>query len=864
MKNLIFLFFLTAVLSLSATTLTVSLDGTQDYTVIQSAINASDDGDTVLVHPGTYYENVIYNGHNITLASLELTTGDPQYIHTTIIDGNHQNSCVRICNDEEEVTLRGFTLIHGSGCPYYDGTITGGGGIYASFVGDVYLVNCQIKYNYATGGGGIFFYITEGAHFSGISVHDNFSYEANGGIAFADETNVIEFDANNLCSVYNNFGAGDIYCMNINECNVVVDTFTVAQPKHYFANYGWWRSAYENHNPYTFDIQHGYIEQVNQDLYVSPDGDDNNDGLSEGSPLKNIAVALNRIESDSLNPKTVHLAEGTYNLWDGERYFLVAPKQYVNIIGAGMEKSIIDANGYCCALTMLREHGDNILQDFCVQGVYALSNSTALYCSRSKNVQFLNLLIKDNTTDSHAGHYFVHGENVLYKNVHFLNNTSTMCYGGMEYEGRDVTFDGCVFDGNYAGSDDFFPTAALFCDYIEGDLILRNSIFRNNSGYSTNGSYSYIAVLDLHPLHEDESRIIVENNLFYDNAMEPGTILLVQNHTGEAHISGNTFVNNACTRKIILQNGNAEMYNNVFWDNSGYYYNVYVEDWAGTNYNVIMDYNDIEYGQQYIYHDAGDEFLDWGEHNVDVDPMFVSQFGYDYMLSADSPLIDQGQPEPWEELHPYDLLGNERIWDGDGDGIARMDIGCYEYQYMAPPEELAATQSGQDVLLTWDHPVRSLNGWNIYRDSSFVALSPAENGTQYTDFGAPTGDHYYYVTAQYGNIESTPTNTVSINVLSTEDNVTSPTFFLSNHPNPFNPSTTISYSIPSKTDVKLAIYNIRGQKVTTLVHETQEAGPHLITWQGIDHHGKPVSSGIYFYRLETQDNQLVKKMMLLK
>ncbi len=85
-----------------------------------------------------------------------------------------------------------------------------------------------------------------------------------------------------------------------------------------------------------------------------------------------------------------------------------------------------------------------------------------------------------------------------------------------------------------------------------------------------------------------------------------------------------------------------------------------------------------------------------------------------------------------------------------------------------------------------------------------------------------------------------------------------------NVPNPFNPSTTISYSIPGKTDVKLAIYNIRGQKVATLVHETQDAGPHSVTWQGVDHHGKPVSSGIYFYRLEAGDNQLVKKMLLMK
>ncbi|HPI26371.1 MAG TPA: hypothetical protein PLO57_07915, partial [Candidatus Cloacimonadota bacterium] len=71
-----------------AVTLTVKLDGTGDYALIQEAITASADGDTVLVHPGRYIENVRFNGKNITLASLEILTGDRDYVYSTIIDGN--------------------------------------------------------------------------------------------------------------------------------------------------------------------------------------------------------------------------------------------------------------------------------------------------------------------------------------------------------------------------------------------------------------------------------------------------------------------------------------------------------------------------------------------------------------------------------------------------------------------------------------------------------------------------------------------------------------------------------------------------------------------------------------------------------
>jgi hypothetical protein len=72
---------------LFSTTWHIKLDGTGNFITIQAGINASSHSDTVLVYPGTYYENINYNGKSITVASLELTTGNPQYISQTIIDG---------------------------------------------------------------------------------------------------------------------------------------------------------------------------------------------------------------------------------------------------------------------------------------------------------------------------------------------------------------------------------------------------------------------------------------------------------------------------------------------------------------------------------------------------------------------------------------------------------------------------------------------------------------------------------------------------------------------------------------------------------------------------------------------------------
>lgn len=80
-----------------------------------------------------------------------------------------------------------------------------------------------------------------------------------------------------------------------------------------------------------------------------------------------------------------------------------------------------------------------------------------------------------------------------------------------------------------------------------------------------------------------------------------------------------------------------------------------------------------------------------------------------------------------------------------------------------------------------------------------------------------------------------------------------------NYPNPFNPGTKIQYTIPTQNIVKLTVYNLLGKEIATLVNEKQSAGSHTVTFNGSN-----LTSGIYFYRLESGSQALVKKMTLLK
>ncbi len=87
---------------------------------------------------------------------------------------------------------------------------------------------------------------------------------------------------------------------------------------------------------------------------------------------------------------------------------------------------------------------------------------------------------------------------------------------------------------------------------------------------------------------------------------------------------------------------------------------------------------------------------------------------------------------------------------------------------------------------------------------------------------------------------------------------------LGNFPNPFNPSTTIFFSLDEPAEVELVVYNILGQEVTCLVSRWYDVGEYQVVWDGNDSRGNPVGSGVYFYRLRTGQQSQTRKMILLK
>lgn len=85
-----------------------------------------------------------------------------------------------------------------------------------------------------------------------------------------------------------------------------------------------------------------------------------------------------------------------------------------------------------------------------------------------------------------------------------------------------------------------------------------------------------------------------------------------------------------------------------------------------------------------------------------------------------------------------------------------------------------------------------------------------------------------------------------------------------NYPNPFNPVTSIQFNLPGASHTKVDVFNVRGQHVKCLANQKMQAGEHTLVWNGTNQNGQPVSSGVYFYKLETDDHQEIRRMVMMK
>ncbi|MCL1827744.1 MAG: carboxypeptidase regulatory-like domain-containing protein, partial [Candidatus Cloacimonetes bacterium] len=199
----------------------------------------------------------------------------------------------------------------------------------------------------------------------------------------------------------------------------------------------------------------------------------------------------------------------------------------------------------------------------------------------------------------------------------------------------------------------------------------------------------------------------------------------------------------------------------------------------------------------------------------------------------------------------------------------------------SPPRNVVATAVGRTVFIAWNAPLinsRELLSYTLYRTDESNIHYPTEwtfiadniTDTAYLHINGmqiEQGAFYYAVEAVYThNNTSEAVLSNIINCVSENDEafVSLITTLIGNYPNPFNPSTMIVFDKANDGKVLIEIYNLKGQKVKTLIDRFYTAGKYTVEWNGLDTHNAPCSSGLYFYRMQTEDKVLTKKMVLLK
>jgi hypothetical protein len=167
----------------------------------------------------------------------------------------------------------------------------------------------------------------------------------------------------------------------------------------------------------------------------------------------------------------------------------------------------------------------------------------------------------------------------------------------------------------------------------------------------------------------------------------------------------------------------------------------------------------------------------------------------------------------------------------------------------------------------------SINSW--VQASPLSGLIPRQSSMDldltFTTTDLELGDYWACLQIESNDpdetVYSVPIHMIVSNIVGVEDKVEVQIegFYLSqNNPNPFNPTTTISYNIEQADKVELVVYNMLGQKVRTLVNRQQTAKMYRVVWDGHDDHGAQVASGIYIYRLKAGENVAINKMIFLK
>ncbi len=632
-----------------------------DYDSIQSAIDASLDEDEIIVSPGTYMENINFNGKAITVASLFYTTQDTSYITQTVIDGGQLGSVVTFDNGEgANSVLTGFTITNGY-------STSAGGGIFTRDYCSPTLNNLQIINNQAESyGGGFYFGQYSTTTMEDVLIESNSAHNGGGG-AYSYYCDLIMEDSIIRNNVSESCGGG-IYA---EEANLQLDNILIENNSAingggiYFSGWSGYSELYSvfihmnqaNNGGGIYTHSEIYLENVTitNNLALSFCG-----GLYCSSASVTFAEEIskrcsiyqnegrNGIGNDIYSNYTQEVYLTAFSVLHPTNYYAEPLNHFTFDILFGVTQQI-DADLYVSPAG--NDENSGLSADSPLQ---TIEQAGSLICPSTENPHTIHLgagIYSNSATGERfpvylPDHVNLRGENRENVILDAEESSRVMQFSNDE----NITVSGITLtngNGYYGGG--------IYCQ--ESNLTLDDMKIINNSAVHNGGG-----------ILMENSNTIFKNLIIADNIAEYSGGGIYDDNCNSV-FSNITVTGNAAGifgGGIYSYDGDTIIINSIFWNNSPL--EIYS---AGFEALLTIAYSDIKEGEAGVIKNYG--FVNWLDGILEENPLFVDAENGDFRLMAGSPCIDAGTAYLEYDGLVLVNLEEEEYW-----GIA-PDMGAYEY-----------------------------------------------------------------------------------------------------------------------------------------------------------------------------------------
>ncbi|MCU0364602.1 MAG: hypothetical protein MUE93_02905 [Ignavibacteriaceae bacterium] len=548
---------------------------------------------------------------------------------------------------------------------------------------------------------------------------------------------------------------------------------------------------------------------------------------------------------------TIYVANGVYQ----EQVVMI---DGLSLIGSGTDSCIVDSRSF-----PLTNNRTITMKDSCLVTCFYIRTSNDFNYGQGVRAEGQGGLVTLNKfSNSNNGVYLYNSNTKVYKNYCFnlrtgigIANSNSIIRKNEIYTLTDLG--GGIFITAF--NNNYIPT--IDSNYIGTKIEGISKSFGARPIIKNNVIEFLPYGAEAISLAASSDSAMVINNLIISRDLAGG----IYNHATQYLQADNNYFIGKFVRIFFIGPDN-QIKNNVISNAEG-------EIRAWGNQNLQYQYNDV-WDSNVIY--AG--FLP-DTTNLSIDPMIVNDDStrgkLDFHLQMFSPLIDVGDPN---------------ILDKDG---SRSDIGLYggpygeSYIYVdLPPRPPVNLTANVDTLikLNWNQNSEAdFSYYNVYRDTTFdftvdstKLIASVTDTFYYHSFPSNVETLYYKLTTvDNQDNESNPSEQVAVVLVSVKNEWVPVNNYIlyQNFPNPFNPSTKIGYKLIERGYVKLYVYDIKGELVSVLVNQTQDAGYYEVEFNATVSHSDEVrnlASGVYIYQIfVSNDNRIpifsdVKKMIYVK